>query len=274
MNDALTWQVILGVLGAYAIQWLKRASWFPAFSEESSKVAKRLVSAVVAAGAAFAVNFDWNAAAGVLTISGLTWANLAHGIQQFLVSFLTQHATFRMLIDGAAPPAVVMRPLTGPKEDRRILDSINRSSFRGAGMLLLIVAVSLSVSACGARGKPLQVAMDANVGIRSTLFALQDSVAAIHDAGRMRESDWKAWNAKLSPALRLGRSLNDAVDAWPSGTPMPAEVPALVEKLRPLIDDLLRFWTDPTRAEVQARLDAVQAAFNVVWRLAITGGAR
>jgi hypothetical protein len=97
-------QILVGLAVSYLLQRLKAASWFPWLTELSTRWVKIAVSAVIAACSALAISVAWDGAAGILTISGLTFANVSAGAQAFLVSFLSQHFSYEMLMrpSGAA----------------------------------------------------------------------------------------------------------------------------------------------------------------------------
>ena len=98
MMDQVTAQVVIGALFAYVLQWLKKATWFPLFEENSARAWKVAVSGLIAAGTAASINFSWQATGGVLTISGVTGAHVWNALVAFGVSFLSQHGTYEVLI--------------------------------------------------------------------------------------------------------------------------------------------------------------------------------
>ena len=103
--DQISAQVVFGALMAYVLQSLKRASWFPILTEQSTKAWKIGLSAIIAAAAAFAINFQFDASHGILTISGLTWDHAWNGLVTFGVSFLSQHSSYELLVKKTVPLA-------------------------------------------------------------------------------------------------------------------------------------------------------------------------
>jgi hypothetical protein len=101
-------QIVVGVIVSVILQRLKAVSWFPALSEASTRWTKVTVSALAAVASALAITVAWDGSAGVLTISGLTVENLANGVQAFLVSFLSQHVSYEMLLRRSVPQ--MLRP--------------------------------------------------------------------------------------------------------------------------------------------------------------------
>jgi len=108
--EPISAQVVLGAAFAYILQWLKKASWFPVLTEQSSKGWKVTVSAIVAAATAASIDLDWQQAQGVLTISGLTWDHTWNALIAFGVSWLSQHASYELLVKApsAKLPAVTV----------------------------------------------------------------------------------------------------------------------------------------------------------------------
>jgi hypothetical protein len=104
--DDVTAQVVLGALAAYLLQWLKKASWFPVLTDQSTKLWKVTCSAIVAAGTALGLSFDFQATQGVLTISGLTAANVWNAVMAFGLSFLAQHSSYELLVRNGKKGAV------------------------------------------------------------------------------------------------------------------------------------------------------------------------
>jgi len=91
-------QVVIGVVMSYLLEFLKKVSWFPVLTEQSTKFIKQVFSVLVAAGAALAISFSFDPTLGRLTIDGLTWTNMGHGLITFLLSLIVQHGTHTVLI--------------------------------------------------------------------------------------------------------------------------------------------------------------------------------
>ena len=83
---------------SFVMQFLKKASWFPLLTERMDTILKVAFSALVAAGSALAISFSFDATLGQLIVTGLTWANVGHGLMVFLTSFLSQQFGYRLLI--------------------------------------------------------------------------------------------------------------------------------------------------------------------------------
>jgi hypothetical protein len=91
-------QTLLAALVAWLIQRVKMSDRFPAFSEQSGKLAKVVVSAVLAAGSVLALEFTFDATAGTFIVTGLTLTNMSHGIMAFAYSWLLQHGVYEGIL--------------------------------------------------------------------------------------------------------------------------------------------------------------------------------
>jgi len=94
-------QVALGYVMAFALEFLKKASWFPALTENSTRIIKIAWAWLIAAGSAFAVTFTFDPTLGKLMVDGLTWANFKGGITAFILSLIVQKFTYKVAIKPA-----------------------------------------------------------------------------------------------------------------------------------------------------------------------------
>lgn len=127
MYDPLSTQVVVGVAVTYLLQWLKKATWFPLLSEQSAKIWKVLLSAAIAAASALGIAAQWNGPAGELLITGLTGAAILNALIAFGVSFISQHASYELLIhsqNGAAAPKALIT------DAAKILAGINKKPLK------------------------------------------------------------------------------------------------------------------------------------------------
>jgi len=93
-------QFILAYATTFILQWLKEKPWFPWISYETEKLNK-LVSYTVAFLTGLGVYVVFDKAAGVLTISGLTLANLYHALTHMGGQLVLQQVAYRHI---ASPP--------------------------------------------------------------------------------------------------------------------------------------------------------------------------
>lgn len=146
MNDALSTQVVVGVAVAYVLQWLKRVSWFPVLTEQSTKGWKILLSGILAAGSALAIGFQWNGAAGELLITGLTGAAILNALIAFGVSFISQHASYELLIHKGSLGELIQQPASLISDAAKILDQFNRQSAKPIAKLLIVGALGFGLA--------------------------------------------------------------------------------------------------------------------------------
>ena len=106
MNDtALNDQIPLALLSTWAFQFLKRSKWFPWLSVESQKV-NYAVGALIAFLSTVGILCNFDHAAGVLTISGLTTANLMHVAVRFFQQYAYQQASYKLVVAPPMPGAL------------------------------------------------------------------------------------------------------------------------------------------------------------------------
>jgi hypothetical protein len=122
------------------------------------------------------------------------------------------------------------------------------------------LGLSLLLPGCSARAKPVQVAATPNVTLDVALASLQQAINSQHAAGQMGDQEYRAWNGRLMPALALGRDITGRLAAWPAGGPVPAGLPALVEQIRPMVNDLASYAAAVNRQlSLKGPLDMIQA---------------
>lgn len=124
MDSQVVAQVVVGAGFAYILQWVKKAEWFPWLTRHSTDGWKVIVSAVIAAASAFAIDFKWDSGAGSLMITGLTFAHAWNGLVAFGVSFLAQHGTYKALIE----PKQVAKELavTTAQTDKTLIKEVQK----------------------------------------------------------------------------------------------------------------------------------------------------
>jgi hypothetical protein len=115
-TDTLTSLVALqatisGVI-VYGLDALKRARWFPWLTAETETV-NRWVALGLAVIAAIGIHWDYDATAGVMTITGLSIqsiaAHLAHGVMDIARSWVFQQVIF----DVKTSKAIVLQQPNG-----------------------------------------------------------------------------------------------------------------------------------------------------------------
>lgn len=130
MNDiALSEQIPLAVISTYALQWLKQTRFFPWLTVESQTF-NRIAGVVIAFFGSVGVLTSFDHTAGVLTISGLTLANLTHASARFIQQWAMQQASYKMIVappmPGAMqagaeehPPVIAITPEPAPETTKK-----------------------------------------------------------------------------------------------------------------------------------------------------------
>lgn len=96
-ND-LTAHAVTGALVVYAIQWAKKSGAIP-WLHEHTRALNRLVSAILAAIAAFGIDWTYDATHGTLLITGLTLASILTSGWEFLKQLVIQQMIYDGVVD-------------------------------------------------------------------------------------------------------------------------------------------------------------------------------
>lgn len=96
-TSELSAHLTTGAVIVYAIEAAKKSTWFPWLHAET-KTLNRLVSAVLAAAAAFGIHASFDAVAGTLIITGLTWAGVLGAAWAWLQQWVLQQIVFDSVI--------------------------------------------------------------------------------------------------------------------------------------------------------------------------------
>ena len=114
MGNEVSSQATLAIITAFGLQWLKSRPWFPLLNFNTDRLNQAVSTAVaIVSSVGILATFEH----GVLTISGLTAANVYHIVSRAVEQYAMQHATYKMAIapplpgvmqdaDRKAPPAV------------------------------------------------------------------------------------------------------------------------------------------------------------------------
>ena len=104
-DTALGNQFALALISTYALQWLKQSKLFPWMTVETQTL-NRLVGAAIAFLSSVGILVSFDHVAGVLTVSGLTVANLLHAGARFLQQWAFQQAAYKGLVAPPMPGAM------------------------------------------------------------------------------------------------------------------------------------------------------------------------
>jgi hypothetical protein len=81
-------------MAVVVMQWLKKSSWFPWLTAESDK-ANKAVAAFMAAIAAIGIHYTYDASTATLTLTGISFAALGHGLWHWLQSYAVQETIYK-----------------------------------------------------------------------------------------------------------------------------------------------------------------------------------
>lgn len=150
-------------------------------------------------------------------------------------------------------------------------DDDGSSTLRSITIFALIGITAFTV-ACGLKGSARHSAVIADSTVYSSLAALQDAESAMYTqctaasvpAALARPcasvvKNHKDFNAKLVPALKTGQRLNRVIRNWPADKPAPAELPALAEEVRVLVQSVADNFED---SEMKSSLLSKAAAVS------------
>ena len=99
--ELLTSQMTSAYITSALLEWLKAKPWFP-FASADTAVLNRATSMIFALIAAIGLHYTFDAESGVLTITGLTAANILHTGWAWIQQYALQQAAFRGLVKNGA----------------------------------------------------------------------------------------------------------------------------------------------------------------------------
>jgi hypothetical protein len=91
-------QVVIGYVMTFVLEFLKKASWFPVFTDNAMKGVKIATAWVAAACSALAVTWTYDPTLGQVLITGLSWSNIKGGLTAFVVSLMAQKFTWKLAV--------------------------------------------------------------------------------------------------------------------------------------------------------------------------------
>lgn len=96
-TELLTSQITAGYAASTLIEWLKRQAWFPFATTDNAKL-NRAFAGVMAFATAIGLHFTFDSDAGVLTIAGLTVANIAHTAWAWVQQYALQQFMYKSVV--------------------------------------------------------------------------------------------------------------------------------------------------------------------------------
>lgn len=110
------------------------------------------------------------------------------------------------------------------------------ASVKTSALMLALLIVGASVSACGA--KQYHTAVVANTSIAQSIFALQDAEIAAHNAKLVTDAKHAEYKKQILKLLQAGDGLTVALQHWKAGEPTPANVGQAISDVAELLSDL------------------------------------
>jgi hypothetical protein len=98
LSSLVATQVTVSALIVYALEYLKKAKWFPWLTMDTKSL-NRLVGALLAALAAVGIHAEFNAQAGTLLVTGLTAWGLMHAFFDLARSWVFQQVIYDAVLD-------------------------------------------------------------------------------------------------------------------------------------------------------------------------------
>lgn len=98
--ELLSSTLTAGYINASLIEWLKHQPWFPLANVDASKL-NRAFAVFMSVLTAIGIHHTFDVSSGVLTITGLTPANMLHGIWAVAQQFAFQQGAYKMMVKGS-----------------------------------------------------------------------------------------------------------------------------------------------------------------------------
>jgi hypothetical protein len=90
--------VVWAFLSSTFLEWIKRNRSISILSERSAWIAQRLIGIALAFGAAAGIHASFDGAAGVLTVSGLLWPDVASALGETVRQWVFQEISYRTAV--------------------------------------------------------------------------------------------------------------------------------------------------------------------------------
>jgi hypothetical protein len=111
-NEAVV-QIGVAYASSLVMQWLKGKKWFPFLNYDTGRL-NSIVAAIVAALSGAGIFFTFDRHLGILTVTGLTPANLTALLGRALAQYLLQHFAYRAVIAPPLPGAIQEKSRNAP----------------------------------------------------------------------------------------------------------------------------------------------------------------
>ena len=91
-----------GAIIVYALQMVKESKYFPWLDGEMKKTF-RVLSAIAAFGASIGIAWNWDAAHGALTITGLSWSVILPAAKEWITQWVSQQVLYDTVVGKNTP---------------------------------------------------------------------------------------------------------------------------------------------------------------------------
>ena len=113
--------VALAVVLPYLFQALKANPHFK-WMTYSTQTANRVITAITAGLVGIGVHFVFNS--GTLTVTGLTVANIGHGLYGAMVQWALQHASYKLIVAPPLPGEIQATKRAAPVEEQVAMQKV------------------------------------------------------------------------------------------------------------------------------------------------------
>lgn len=282
MNDpTLLSHLTSAAIVVYLIQWLKRASWVPWLTPETTTLS-RIVSAILAAGSAIGLHVAYDSAGGVLTVTGLTVGSLLHGVWEWLNQFALQQLAYDVAVQptrglqGQLLTIETVGTASGDKRADGVLDRIAKS----VPAIVVLLVAGLTMTACA---KPRHSAIVVDTALAEALSTVhateQRMLCGLPSCAGSSVVEYvpgwtavksRAFNQRLLPAVEAGRQFNVVLAGWDPSQPAPAVLHQVIPALSSSVAAVLADMPDgTTKTEILTHLAQAQRLVLDVLDLAL-----
>lgn len=159
-GQEISLQIVIGYLIVTTMEWLKERQWFPWLTPYTDKV-NRIVGATAAFLYSIGIHYQFDSAAGMLVISGLSMEPLIDGLRGFVM----QQLMYRGAIEKpkALEAVTTMKKSKQPRRGKKI------------GALLLVGVLGLGTMACGGK-VPLQTTPEQKRAVQEQIVSYADLI--------------------------------------------------------------------------------------------------
>ena len=101
-TELLTSQITAAYMASALMEWLKTQRWFPFVADNNPRL-NRAFAMAAAFITSVGLHFTFDAQAGVLTVTGLTVANILHGLWGWVQQYALQQGLYKGVVKQPSP---------------------------------------------------------------------------------------------------------------------------------------------------------------------------